>query len=733
MRLTLSRSSKISRWGIFAESRKFQILLWACGWITIAPSIQPAQGQECSSQPVAVGYRDFNYGSQVYQAPTAEKPEHKLWWNDGLWWGSLWDSNSNRYRIHRFNVASQCWTNVGPDIDDRSLTLADVLWDGQHLYVVSHIFMTGSNGPGRLYRYSYNTISQSYSLDAGFPVNVNNENSETLSLAKDSEGQLWVTWQADDMVMVNRTLGNDLTWGTPFQLAVQGNDMNSDDISSIIAFGGNKVGIMWGNQEDEAMYFAVHLDADPDATWQPRETALSDANLLFADDHINLKSTIDGAVYAATKTGVDNSNDPNIYLLKRGANGIWSKYLVGTKAQNHSRPILLIDEQNRNIYVFMPALDEVPRPIYMKSSDLDNIQFPAGFGTVFIESASDELINNPTSTRQNVNGTTGILVLASDEGTRNYFHNYMSLNGGSQPPPTAPSNLTASAINNNQIDLSWADNSNDEDGFRIERKKEGETSFTEIATVGANATSYSSTGLLGNLVYFYRVRAHSDADFSAYSNEDSALTLMKGPANLVATAVSSSQINLTWSDQTSNETGFSIERKIGAAGSYAQVGTAGANATNFPDNGLTTGTQYFYRIRAHNATNVSAYSNEANATTFSGQPTTPDSLSATAVSNLQINLAWKDKSSNEDGFKIERKQGALGTYAEIAAVGPNVTSYVNATGLSGNTKYFYRVRAYSAAGNSAYCNEANATTLLKASTNLVATPVSSSQIDLTWT
>ncbi|MGH7494416.1 MAG: fibronectin type III domain-containing protein, partial [bacterium] len=215
--------------------------------------------------------------------------------------------------------------------------------------------------------------------------------------------------------------------------------------------------------------------------------------------------------------------------------------------------------------------------------------------------------------------------------------------------------------------------------------------------------------------------------------EANATTLLKASTNLVATPVSSSQIDLTWTDQTTNESGFKIERKTGVAGTYAEIATVGVNVTSYSNTGLTTGTQYFYRIRAHNATNVSAYSNEANATTFSGQPTTPDSLSATAVSNLQINLAWKDKSSNEDGFKIERKQGALGTYAEIAAVGPNVTSYVNATGLSGNAKYFYRVRAYNAAGNSAYCNEANATTLLKASTNLVATPVSSSQIDLTWT
>ncbi|MGH7494417.1 MAG: hypothetical protein ACREOO_18755 [bacterium] len=445
MRLFLSRSFKISRGGVFAESHKFLILLLACGWMTFRPSIPPARGQEFSSQPVAVGYRDFNYGSQVYKAPTAEKPEHKLWWNDGFWWGTLCDSATNKCRIHRLNLARQSWTNVGPDIDDRSPTLEDALWDGQHLYIVSHIFFTATSGPARLYRYSYDPISKSYSQDPGFPVNVNNEKSESLALAKDSEGQLWLTWQAHNKVMVNRTMGDDLTWGTPFQLPVQGAEVKFDDISAIIAFGGNKVGIMWSNQDDEKMYFAAHLDSDADQIWQARESALTDASLPIADDHINLKSIPDngGTVFAATKTSAENFDEPNIYLLKRDANGTWSKYVVARKAQNHTRPLLVINDQNRKIYIFMTALDVNPRPVYMKSSDLDDLKFREGFGSVFIQSASDNLINNPTTTMQDVNCVTGILILASDEGTHHYFHNYMSLGGGCEPAaPSAPNSFS---------------------------------------------------------------------------------------------------------------------------------------------------------------------------------------------------------------------------------------------------------------------------------------------------
>jgi hypothetical protein len=88
----------------------------------------------------------------------------------------------------------------------------------------------------------------------------------------------------------------------------------------------------------------------------------------------------------------------------------------------------------------------------------------------------------------------------------------------------------------------------------------------------------------------------------------------------------------------------------------------------------------------------------------------PSGLTATTVSTSQINLTWTDNSSNETGFRIERKTGVGGTYAEIGSVGLDVVTYSD-TGLSGSTNYFYRVRAYNSAGNSNYSNEADATTL----------------------
>ena len=71
----------------------------------------------------------------------------------------------------------------------------------------------------------------------------------------------------------------------------------------------------------------------------------------------------------------------------------------------------------------------------------------------------------------------------------------------------------------------------------------------------------------------------------------------------------------------------------------------------------------------------------------------------------QLSLDWTDMSGGEDGFKIERKTGTDGTYGQIATVGTNVTSYSDPN-LAGGTTYCYRVRAYNAAGDSAYSSEA---------------------------
>jgi carboxypeptidase T len=186
------------------------------------------------------------------------------------------------------------------------------------------------------------------------------------------------------------------------------------------------------------------------------------------------------------------------------------------------------------------------------------------------------------------------------------------------------------------------------------------------------------------------------------------------PGNLAATAASSSQINLSWTDSDSSEAGFKIERCSGAGCSnFTQIATTGANVSSFANTGLTASTSYSYRVRAYNSAGDSSYSNTASATTQAAPaiPTAPTNLTATTASRSQINLSWADNATNESGFRVERCKGATcSNFSQIATVGANVTSYPS-TGLTANSTYRFRVRAYNASGNSAYSNIAAATTL----------------------
>ncbi|WP_221407730.1 fibronectin type III domain-containing protein [Thermoflexibacter ruber] len=288
----------------------------------------------------------------------------------------------------------------------------------------------------------------------------------------------------------------------------------------------------------------------------------------------------------------------------------------------------------------------------------------------------------------------------------------------SQPTPTtptAPSSLTATANSTTQITLNWTDNATNETGFRIERSTTAGSGFTEIAQVGADLTTFTNTNLQAGTTYFYRVRAYNAAGNSAYSNEASATTLQPtpttptAPSSLTATANSTTQITLNWTDNANNETGFKIERSNTAGSGFTEIAQVGANVTTFINNNLQAGTTYFYRVRAYNATGNSAYSNEASATTLQPAPTAPTApinLKATSPIQGQIVLNWDDNANDETGFKIERSTTSGSGFAEIAQVTANVTTYTDNNLQIGST-FFYRVRAYNAVGNSAYSNEAS--------------------------
>lgn len=323
-------------------------------------------------------------------------------------------------------------------------------------------------------------------------------------------------------------------------------------------------------------------------------------------------------------------------------------------------------------------------------------------------------------------------------------------NNGSTPPPTAPaapSALTAQTVSQTEIQLTWGDNSNNEESFRVEQAT-GTGAFAQVQTLAAGTTSVRITGLAASTAYSFRVRAANVAGTSAYSNTGTATTSAAGtgtggtvpatPANLVAQTVSTTEIQLTWQDISSNEDNYRVEQLIN--GVFTQISQRAQNATSYKVIGLAQGTAYTFRVRGKNAAGYSAYSNEASATTQGGTPppvslAAPSALTAVAVSGTEVLLTWLDNSANEDNFLLERSIGG-GTFTQFNMRGANTTSF-RVTGLATGTTYSFRVRAKNVTATSAYSNAASATPGKTANppsapAGLRAKAVSRNAIDLTW-
>jgi len=181
---------------------------------------------------------------------------------------------------------------------------------------------------------------------------------------------------------------------------------------------------------------------------------------------------------------------------------------------------------------------------------------------------------------------------------------------------TPPSDLAVTVLGHNSLRLTWQDNSSDEAGFRIERATNPGGSFALLQTVAANLEEFTDTGLTAETSYSYRVRAASGGCDSASTPIATGLTLpqpVNAPSLLVGLAVSESQISLTWKDNSPNETGFRIERKVGDV--FEPRGLVGPDEVTFVDTGLTPTTGYTYRVRALSGTGVSEPSNEVRVTT----------------------------------------------------------------------------------------------------------------------
>ncbi|HUS26104.1 MAG TPA: DUF4082 domain-containing protein [Nevskiaceae bacterium] len=306
---------------------------------------------------------------------------------------------------------------------------------------------------------------------------------------------------------------------------------------------------------------------------------------------------------------------------------------------------------------------------------------------------------------------------------------------GDTTAPTAPANLTAVATSPTQVNLTW-NASTDNIGVTKYTIYRGGTLLGE-----ATGTSYLDSTATASTSYSYAVKAQDAAgNVSAASNTaqlttptPADTTAPSAPGSLKATSTAATQVALGWNASTDN---VGVSKYLVYRGSTLLGQTTG---TTFTDTTVTPSTAYNYTIKAQDAAgNTSTASNTLSVTTpaqaDTTAPTTPTGLQATAASPTQVNLNWTASNDNVGVARYLVYRGA----SLIAQV--TTTSYSDTTAIAG-TSYSYTVRAQDAANNNSPASSAATvttpnpadTSAPSAPTNLAASAVSASQVNLSWT
>lgn len=208
------------------------------------------------------------------------------------------------------------------------------------------------------------------------------------------------------------------------------------------------------------------------------------------------------------------------------------------------------------------------------------------------------------------------------------------------------------------------------------------------------------------------------------------------PYDVQVKKLNATTINISWRDSSQYEKGYEIWRKTGSSGTFVKHKVMPANTFNTNDSNLDPNQVYYYKIRSYNDFGFSAFSNEINSTGSgsSGNLPAPTNLTATVLGTVRVRLNWKDNSTNENYFQIERRREWT-EFETVGLVASNVVTFLDsANGLAANQEYIYRVKSFSDS-DSAWSSEITVTTYgydLNRPTNLTASIDAQGKVVLTW-
>ena len=363
----------------------------------------------------------------------------QMWYNDSLWWGAFSD---NRDGVYFYKQSGASFTK-GALIDGNYNGRPDVLWNGNNLFILVYEL----NTQARLYKYSYNPATQTHTLVTGFPTTlpligigagVTQSETGSITMAQDSTGKLWATYPGtgpggdSNYRVIWSTSADHKTWDTNGFILASGGTTLTQEVTTIVHFGGNKIGVAWSNQVVKEDGFRYHLDGDPENVWSTKEVidfGLGNEEGLggVADNHMSIKSSPDGRIFLIAK---DSDNVGYLHLYTRSSAGVWSEPVL-VDIDPHAaatRPTLLLDLENSEVYVLYE--DATQSLMYVSHTSMNTPVFGPACPYV-----SQAYIVNVTSTKQNLKSSMGLMA-AGSTATGDLYVNPLTIAAGSGNMPS---------------------------------------------------------------------------------------------------------------------------------------------------------------------------------------------------------------------------------------------------------------------------------------------------------
>ena len=278
---------------------------------------------------------------------------------------------------------------------------------------------------------------------------------------------------------------------------------------------------------------------------------------------------------------------------------------------------VILDPQNNPLTIVLAHLNNKPEldpitgqsinegetlnvPINSSDPDEDNITLSSPNLPIFGNLADNGDGTGMISFIPQAGDYPDIMVIATDNGNPSPKSDTVmfTLTVGIESIP-APGDLTATSSVENEVELNWTDNSDNEDGFYIEREISGVGVYSIVDSVTSNVTTYTDVTVLDGVKYNYKVKGYNSFTESGYTNSTQVVTMLPAPSNLTSQVFESPSwsVKLTWEDNSDNESGFCIMRDSANTG-FVNYDRVNSDIIMYTDLLVASMESYIYKVYA---------------------------------------------------------------------------------------------------------------------------------------